>query len=324
MRNIPLITGALAMALAAPAIAQNNGHGGDKGKGHAAGEMKAAKGKDRGPQGQARMPKPQKDARAASRGDNGNGNGNGKAWAKAPDRPDRALARDVGRVIGRTNDRDAPRYSDDRRVRDQGREYYRRVVEGRAIIDGCPPGLAKKNNGCLPPGQAKKLYQRDDRYAAMINGIPYRYRDIGQDYRYRDGYLYRTQNDGISSWLPLLGGALGVGEIFPQSYAAYPMPDYYRAYYGRDDDARYLYADRAIFAVDPETRAIESIAALLTGDDWTVGQPMPQGYGVYNVPLAYRDRYYDTNDANYRYSDGHVYKIDPKTQLVAAAISLLS
>ena len=23
---------------------------------------------------------------------------------------------------------------------------------------GCPPGLAKKNNGCLPPGQAKKRY----------------------------------------------------------------------------------------------------------------------------------------------------------------------
>jgi hypothetical protein len=21
----------------------------------------------------------------------------------------------------------------------------------------CPPGLAKKDNGCLPPGQAKKL-----------------------------------------------------------------------------------------------------------------------------------------------------------------------
>jgi hypothetical protein len=23
---------------------------------------------------------------------------------------------------------------------------------------GCPPGLAKKNNGCLPPGQAKRRY----------------------------------------------------------------------------------------------------------------------------------------------------------------------
>jgi Ni/Co efflux regulator RcnB len=26
-----------------------------------------------------------------------------------------------------------------------------------AYADGCPPGLAKKNNGCLPPGQAKKI-----------------------------------------------------------------------------------------------------------------------------------------------------------------------
>ncbi|MEQ9640912.1 MAG: DUF1236 domain-containing protein [Alphaproteobacteria bacterium] len=25
--------------------------------------------------------------------------------------------------------------------------------------NGCPPGLAKKNNGCLPPGQAKKRYE---------------------------------------------------------------------------------------------------------------------------------------------------------------------
>lgn len=26
-----------------------------------------------------------------------------------------------------------------------------------AYAGGCPPGLAKKNNGCLPPGQAKKI-----------------------------------------------------------------------------------------------------------------------------------------------------------------------
>ena len=24
---------------------------------------------------------------------------------------------------------------------------------------GCPPGLAKKHNGCQPPGQAKKIYR---------------------------------------------------------------------------------------------------------------------------------------------------------------------
>lgn len=37
----------------------------------------------------------------------------------------------------------------DRRV---VREYYGTQVRG----GNCPPGLAKKNNGCLPPGQAKK------------------------------------------------------------------------------------------------------------------------------------------------------------------------
>lgn len=31
-------------------------------------------------------------------------------------------------------------------------EYYRTPARGK----GCPPGLAKKGNGCLPPGQAKK------------------------------------------------------------------------------------------------------------------------------------------------------------------------
>lgn len=32
------------------------------------------------------------------------------------------------------------------------REYYTTHYHGKK----CPPGLAKKNNGCMPPGQAKK------------------------------------------------------------------------------------------------------------------------------------------------------------------------
>jgi hypothetical protein len=31
-------------------------------------------------------------------------------------------------------------------------------------IGGCPPGLAKKHNGCMPPGQAKKLYNVGQRF----------------------------------------------------------------------------------------------------------------------------------------------------------------
>ena len=34
------------------------------------------------------------------------------------------------------------------------REYYEEQYRG----GHCPPGLAKKNNGCMPPGQAKKWH----------------------------------------------------------------------------------------------------------------------------------------------------------------------
>jgi hypothetical protein len=64
---------------------------------------------------------------------------------------------------------------------------------------GCPPGLAKK--GCMPPGQAKKLY-RGERYPGYgtLYGyprIPYsirtRYALRPYDrYYYYDGNLYRV------------------------------------------------------------------------------------------------------------------------------------
>ena len=68
---------------------------------------------------------------------------------------------------------------------------------------GCPPGLAKKNNGCLPPGQAKKLYNIGQRWpgnyghAWNYSQIPYDLRDrydFDDDYRYYygDGYLYQV------------------------------------------------------------------------------------------------------------------------------------
>lgn len=39
------------------------------------------------------------------------------------------------------------------RQREMAREYYRREYHERGR---CPPGLAKKHNGCMPPGQARK------------------------------------------------------------------------------------------------------------------------------------------------------------------------
>jgi hypothetical protein len=67
----------------------------------------------------------------------------------------------------------------------------------------CPPGLAKKGNGCMPPGQAKKLYSVGDRYRRNFgttwgyNQIPDYLRnqyDFDRDdrYYYNQGYLYQV------------------------------------------------------------------------------------------------------------------------------------
>ena len=70
-------------------------------------------------------------------------------------------------------------------------------------VGGCPPGLAKKHNGCMPPGQAKKLYNVGQRFP-LGYGNPWNYNQIPYDlrrqyglqpygnYYYGDGYLYRV------------------------------------------------------------------------------------------------------------------------------------
>jgi len=66
---------------------------------------------------------------------------------------------------------------------------------------GCPPGLAKKAIPCVPPGQAKKLYNIGQRLP-LGYGSPLAYGQIPYDlrsqyglnpygnYYYGDGYLY--------------------------------------------------------------------------------------------------------------------------------------
>lgn len=39
---------------------------------------------------------------------------------------------------------------------DRQRSYVRDYYRNQFGMGNCPPGLAKKNNGCMPPGQAKK------------------------------------------------------------------------------------------------------------------------------------------------------------------------
>ncbi len=191
------------------------------------------------------------------------------------------------------------------------------------LIDGCPPGLARRNNGCTPPGLARARYADDrvDYYRPAYFG--YDRFDSGR-YWYENGYLYRLDSrNSIAGFIPLLGGALSVGQVWPSYYEPATLSPYYTEYYNLGDPYGYRYADDVIYRVDSGNSAITAIVALLTGDQFAIGQPMPMGYDVYNVPYDYRDTYYDTPDAYYRYSDGYIYEADPETQLITAAIELL-
>ena len=314
-----IMAGVAAIALAATGVsAQGNGKGQGNEKSAAQANENPGKGKQSaGNQGGNKKADagPQR-VGPAERRDGSPGNA----------RPERDNGRDNDFRV-RYEDR-GPRRNDDRDIRiGVGDVAFDWLVQDRSrdFIPGCPPGLAKKRNGCNPPGQVK------DRYARSPYGFDYRLGLFGLDgydrrgnYYYNDGYLVRFgDGGGIASWIPLLGGALAIGNIWPSSYQSYRVPDYYVDYYDLGGPDRYRYADNVIYRVNPEDAAIVSIAALITGDEFRIGQTMPRGYDVYNVPYGYRDRYYDTPEYMYRYSDGYVYQIDPETRLVAAAIDLL-
>ena len=86
----------------------------------------------------------------------------------------------------------------------KGHGKHAKVHQGRIAANAwgrsCPPGLAKKNNGCLPPGIAKQRFNIGDRWSGNYRSwtysqVPLDWRnqydlDPANRYYYRDGYLY--------------------------------------------------------------------------------------------------------------------------------------
>ncbi|HYD27330.1 hypothetical protein [Brevundimonas sp.] len=329
MKTIIPAAAALVLALgpAQISLAQDHGrgYGGDHARSDDGGK---GGGRDSGRQAERRQDSGPDRSGQDSRGNRGRGGDDRRATAaveriqsRAPgqrsDDGGRDRKDDRGREAGR---RDQAAREVERVVarREAGPLTVFRVEPERGLVRGCPPGLAKRNNGCLPPGQARQIARA--RYDYLWNAR----RDDGV-YRYDDGYLYRMDQRGsVLGWLPVLGGALAPGAVWPQQYAYQPAPDYYTDYFRLNQPYDYRYANGALYGVDPRTQAITQVVALLTGQPITVGQPMPAGYDVYNVPYPYRSQYADTPDGLYRYSDGYIYRVDPTTQLVQAAIQLLA
>jgi hypothetical protein len=248
-----------------------------------------------------------------------------KAWKAETKREERFARAD------RRNEARRVQY-EDRRLDDRP-GYQDRNAPERYVSD-CPPGLARKNNGCLPPGQARKLFAVGQSmpiaYYSSYN-VPSEYQDWYQDtpdYRYRyddNGYIYGvdSQSGLIESLIPLLGGGFGLGEILPAGYDAYNLPMAYRDDFQDSDDALYRYGDDAIYQVDPQSQMIEAVVALL-GGDLNVGQQLPSGYDTYNLPMGYRDQYQDSEESMYRYADGNIFQVDPQSMIIEQIVAQLT
>ena len=352
-----LAAGAAALAITAPVAAQKGGHGGGKEHGEKAHQGGGGQKAERGNRGGGQ--KMERSARGGGndRASRGSQRTERQKFVQRDDKPSRGRSelRQDNRAKGQAMKADRGNRGDDNvrvvrdhdrgrdvrmvrmdRDRDDGVRFVPRWNEHglvRGFVDGCPPGLAKKNNGCMPPGQAKKIVGTPLTAALGLSTLsgPYRswYRD-NDDFMYRwdDDYIYRVRRDGglIDALFPYANRDYyyyPVGMTYPDYYNYYNVPYQYQSFYPDGGDYWYRYGDGAIYQVNPSSGLITGIAALLTGDPFAVGQPLPLGYSAYNVPFAYRDRYYDTPDAWYRYNDGYIYRVDPTTQLITAVINAL-
>lgn len=201
-----------------------------------------------------------------------------------------------------------------------GNGYAYRVNRETQLISSLLPlfGLGVTTGQPFPTAYDNSNYYLPSGLQPFYENSPY-------DYRYANGYVYEVDpyTGLVADVDPMLGYGYGYGQMLPATYSAYNVPYQYRPYYQDTSDHYYRYAPGAIYRVDSGSGLIDAVSALLTGG-MAVGQPLPMGYDVYNVPMAYRDQYYDRQDAWYRYADGNIYQVDPTTRLVTAIVQALT
>jgi len=201
-----------------------------------------------------------------------------------------------------------------------GNGYLYQIDQGSNLIAALIPLLA----GGYLPGQYVPNYYMSS-YVPDYYGFNSFYPDYGDVCnRYYDGVIYQVDcDDGyVENVIPMYAGGYGVGQLLPSAYNYYNVPMQYRDLYYDTPDAGYWYSPGAIYQYDPRSSVITSVAALMS-PGFTIGQPLPAGYDVYNVPYDYRATYYDTPEAWYRYNNGYIYQVDPTTQLVTAIVASL-
>ncbi|HZF95487.1 MAG TPA: hypothetical protein VEZ20_11525 [Allosphingosinicella sp.] len=173
-----------------------------------------------------------------------------------------------------------------------GRWQDRDGRDGQGWNRDCPPGLEKRNNGCIPPGQEG----RDGRWEERRGDRDDRWEDRrGDDRRYdspydrnRDGYDDRDTNRDSRD------GDYRDGDC-------------------RDGDYR-----------DGERRRGGIVGQVIDrvtgGGGLRVGQRVSGNLGA--LPYEYRNQYRDGNGAYYRTDGRNIYRIDARTDVVLQVHSM--
>ena len=201
-----------------------------------------------------------------------------------------------------------------------GDGYLYQVNRSTSLIEALLPLLA---GGYLPGQYLPQPYMAS--YVPDYYGLNSFYPDYGDTCnRYANGVIYEVDcaTGFVEDVIPMYAGGYGVGQILPTAYSYYNVPMQYRTMYYDTPDYGYWYAPGAIYQYDQRSSLITAVAALMA-PGFTVGQQLPVGYGVYNVPYDYRATYYDTASAWYRYNNGYIYQVDPTTQIVTAIVASL-
>jgi hypothetical protein len=204
-----------------------------------------------------------------------------------------------------------------------GGGYLYQVDRTDNLIAALIPLLA---GGFLPGQYLPQTYMAS--YAPAYYGYDafypadYGYGDLCNRYEYGVIYQVDCYSGMVENVIPTYAGGYGVGQLLPSAYTTYNVPTQYRSMYYNTADAGYWYAPGAIYQYDPRSSVITSVATLMA-PGFSVGQPLPVGYDVYNVPYDYRATYYDTATAWYRYNNGYIYQVDPTTQIVTAIVASL-
>jgi hypothetical protein len=199
--------------------------------------------------------------------------------------------------------------------------YVYQIDRNTSLIDALIPLLA---GGYMPgsylPSAYMSSYTPDYYGYNSFYPATYGYGDLCNRYAYGVVYQVDCASGFVENVIPTYAGGYGVGQMLPTAYDYYNVPYQYRSLYPETAGAGYWYAPGAIYQYDPSSSLITSVAALLS-PGLTIGQPLPAGYDIYNVPMAYRSTYYDTPNAWYRYNNGYIYQVDPATQLVTAIVA---